>query len=728
MNLRDIHFDPLPDWPTWCVGASLAFLLLAWLAWHNTARIALMATLPLTALRLAAVLVLLLILLRPQHREELPVIKRDTVIVAGIDTSASMEQTDAGNRRRIDAATRLISDAKLDDPRFKLRLMTFDEDARPITPDKLPTLKAQGADTRLHTSITTMLQQASGGSKQDQTLILFTDGHDFEMVSPTRTGLAARAHNVTIHAVPFGALGQVRDVAVRMTGYQPFCYLKQKCRITAIARVSGCEHEFITAQLLRDGKVVESRQVATREEAELPLDFTVTESEAGQVEYEVRVLPVYRETETSNNSAITYLNVLDDKLRVLLIEGSPYWDTTFLQRTLMRNDKMDCDALIQIEPKTLRRVRKSEGGPPLELPSTKADFAAYDVVLLGSNVGSVLNEKAQAGLVDYVREGGGAVVCVRGPTGLADSAAAVLEPVVWEPGSATSGELQPSREGRVGGPLALLNGFAQDTRQLPFLTSGYIIKEKRDLAATLAETRVAGSDKARPALIHRPVGRGQVLAFGAGDLWRWAFASEVAAREAVFDRLWDQIIVWLMAGGDRVPGSKMRLRSSTATLPLGEAVHFRLQLKQGAHVDKPPVIELRGESSSPPERITMQVEGDTTHFEASHVPAGPGRYQAQVTLPDGQTQSARFMVFQENRERTEVAADRTYLKKLCEATGGQLVEPAQFPRFVETLKAGLQPSERRFREVPLWDRPALLALIVALLAMEWYFRRRLGLS
>ncbi|OAI57384.1 hypothetical protein AYO49_02135 [Verrucomicrobiaceae bacterium SCGC AG-212-N21] len=726
--MQDLVFDPVPDWPTWIVAASLSFGLLAWLAWRNTARLGVRPALFFALLRMSAVAVLLLLLLRPQRRESLPIERREAILIAGIDVSESMNEADVGSTRRLDAALRLVQNSKLDDPRLQLRFTSFDENARAVPPAQVAELKAEGRDSRFHTSILTMLQQAPRRKSADQSLILFTDGHDFEMVSPTRTALAARAQGVVIHAVPFGAFGQVRDAAVRMAGYQPYCYVKQKCRISAVVRLSGCENDFLTAQLLRDGKAVESKTIPTRTETEIPLDFTITEAEAGQVEYEIRVAPLYREAEVTNNSAITYVNVLDDKIRVLLLEGSPYWDTTFLQRTLLRNDKMDLDALVQVQPGKLRRIRKSEASGALDAPATAEDFAAYDVVLLGAKVSDLLNQKSQAALVDYVRESAGVVVSLRGPTGLQESAAAILEPVQWEAVSPQQGELQASREGRVAGPLGLLSAFAQDGRRLPALTSAFVAKERRELAATLAETRPADSQlQPLPALIHRPVGRGQSLALGAGDWWRWAMSSEVAASEAVFDRFWDNLIVWLMAGSDRVPGAQTRLGASTGNLPLGEAMHFRLQLRQGAAAIAPPEIELRC-GNEVTERLTMRPTSAPLRFEASTVPQRPGRYQATVALSDGTTQTVRFMVFQEHRERTEVSTDRAYLKTLCDGTGGQVIEPAQFPKFVQALASSVDSSGERFRKVPLWDRPWLLFLIVTLLAIEWYARRRRGLS
>ncbi len=721
-----MQFDPVPGWPQWWILTVICLLFFIVLGLRNALRLGTGKAIVLTVLRTLGITLLLLVLLRPARREELPEEKKDLVVLAGIDTSASMEQTDANNAKRIDAATRLIGDSGLDDPRLRLRLSSFDDEARGTTLEQLTTLRAEGRDTRIHNAVTTMLQNVRK-DENAAALLLITDGHDFEMTSAAKTALAARARGVPIYTVPLGAAGQVRDVSLRIANFQPFCYVKQKCRISAVARFTGCENELLTVQLLRDGKLIESKQLSTRQEAELPVEFVVSEEKAGQIEYEVRALPIYRETESANNSAITYLNVLDDKLRVLLLEGEPYWDTTFLQRSLMRNDKIDLDAVIQYAPGKLRRIRKTPGQDDLKLPTTREEFEAYDIILLGAKTGELLLQEQQAALVDAVRDGGGAVVCLRGQTGLDPSAAAILEPVVWEETAPVTGDFQVQREGRALAPFQLINTFRTGQHVLPPLTSMLRIKEKPPLAASLAVTRDNAAQIAADVFIHRPVGRGQSLALGARDWWHWAFQSADAARDALFDRFWDQVIIWLLASSEHVSGAQHRLRASTANLPLGQEIFLRLQFKKDSKPAGPPVLEVTTGDEAPAP-ITMTATDNPLQFEARYVPPKTGRFRAQVTLPDGTAQSARFMVFDENREAVEVAADRTYLKKLAESSGGRMLEAAEVKPFITSLKDALRPGEARFRLVSLWDRVWVLYLILSLLALDWYLRRRWGLT
>ena len=56
---------------------------------------------------------------------------------------------------------------------------------------------------------------------------------------------------------------------------------------------------------------------------------------AGLYRYEVRADALPGEVTTVNNTAPLLLRVVDQPVRVLLLEGKPYWDTKFLVRTFV---------------------------------------------------------------------------------------------------------------------------------------------------------------------------------------------------------------------------------------------------------------------------------------------------------------------------------------------------------------------------------------------------------
>lgn len=677
----------------------------------------------LATLRSVGIAGVLLLLLQPSRVETIPPPKTNRVTVVGVDSSKSMRQDDMPDGTRLDAVVAALKDAELLDASGNpigggFRFFKFSDDAEPAE-----RFVADGNTTNFHTSVQTMLSSLRAGESA-KALLLFTDGHDFELVNPAKTGFIARQRHTPIFAVAMGKQGKVRDVSVRITGFQPYTYVKQKSRISAALRCIGIELEAVRVELLRDGKVVQSRSVQTSDASELPVEFEVTEDKVGQYEYEVRALPVKNETELDNNSALTFLNVIDQQIQVLFLEGSPYWDTTFLQRSLLRNDKMNVDSVVKFTNEKARSIRKDPKLGPLSIPANAAEWARYDVVILGRGIDQLLDASQLRGLEAHVRDGGGAVIFARGPAFSGALSQNELEPVIWAENPTAHVKLQVAREGSSLAPFRSVTNAPGGVDGQPELIAGRAVAEKKPLTSTLANS--VGDGGAMPGFVHRRLGSGQVLSVGVDGLWRWAFNSKVDGANGVFDRFWDQMILWMLASRDFLPTDKFGLRASTANVPLGDKLTFRAIVRDSAAVPKQvPLVVRRGtEEVARISLATAEQDRLTVDFQ----PPAKGKYDATATFPGGVKQSVRFIVYDENAEETEVATDSTFLRKLCEASGGRLLEPAELPRFLSQLSDESAEAQSTSRLVPLWDNAFVLWLLAAFFAGDWYSRRKLGLA
>ncbi|MDB6149765.1 MAG: hypothetical protein JWQ44_1213 [Chthoniobacter sp.] len=684
----------------------------------------------LLAFRLLGAAAVLLLLLQPSRLEQIPPTVTNRVTLVGVDDSRSMAQNDVAQGTRSQAARSILADAELTEPSgelsdARLRMFQFGEDATPIT--SASSLNASGASTRVHRSIATMLDSL-GAHEKARALILLTDGHDFELVNPAKTGFLARQRQSPIYAVALGKQGKVRDVSVRITSYQPYCYVKQKARITGALRLIGVELETLQVELLRADKVVQTQRVQPREEPEAQVHFDVIEQEVGQFEYELRVTPVENEIDRENNHALTYLNVIDQQIQVLFLEGQPYWDTTFLQRSLMRNEKMNVDSIVQYAPGKARVVRKKENERELQTPVSAEDWRRYDVIVLGRSVEKLISPEALTQLEGYVQDHGGAVIFSRGPAFEGELAKNQLQPVIWSDAPSEHVRLQTAREGQALAPFRTLTEPGADA--VPELIAGRSILERQPLTATLANAQAAGGGEPTPGMVHRRFGQGQVLSIGVDGLWRWAFNAKVEGVNTVFDRFWDQMILWLMAGRDFLPAQQFSLRASSANIPFGEKIYFRAVQRDAS----------KSKLSSLPLTITQagQEVGRTTlaasdpnapdKLAAEFLPAKPGKFEATAQFPDGSKQTARFIVFEENLEQTEVATDAGYLRKLCESSGGRLLKPEELPKLLAELNDAPAAGIPQTRLTSAWDRVWVFWLIGLLFGGDWYLRRRWGLT
>jgi hypothetical protein len=678
----------------------------------------------------AGLALVLALLLGPSRREALPPPPKERVTLIGLDTSLSMKQRDVQRVSRLDAAKNALLEAGLigrngvpEDPR--LRFFEFGGDAQPVVQSILD-LAPKGRTTRLNQSVLTMLSMPAG-SPEANALILLTDGHDFELVNPARTGAAARARQTPIYAVPLGKQGHVRDVSVRMTAFQPYCYVKQKARVAAALRLIGCEFEDLTVQLLRQGQVVQTKRLNAEEFQELPVEFEVAEPQVGQYEYEIRVPPLENEVDLANNSAMTYLNVIDQQIHVLLLEGDPYWDTTFVQRSLMRNDKFDVDALVRYGRERVRTIRKSETSGPLRAPDTLEQFSHYDLVFLGRLVDKVLTPGQIRLLDQYVRDCSGTVVFGRGSAFGAGGAASDMEPVLWGDKAGGRVHLDATPEGRNLEALRGLGEGAGGMEGLPDLLSGRKAAATKPLTSTLALAASREEGGAAPAIVHRRYGTGQVVSLGVEGLWRWGLNSKAEGLNSPFDRFWDQMILWLLAGRDFVPSHQFSFRPNSANILLGEKVYFRVTMRQNdARVKSIPLSLYLGEAEVG--RVNMSVgTSQGGRLAGEFIPERVGRYRAVASFPDGTSQESRFIVYTENLEETEVAVDVVGLRRLCESSGGRLIEPGALAGLFKELNSEKTEAASQLRLRPVWNQAWVFYLASLLFGVDWFLRRRWGL-
>ncbi|MGB0744238.1 MAG: hypothetical protein ACPGSB_06905 [Opitutales bacterium] len=667
-----IYLDPVIPLPLIILLATILITLTVAVYFREHRSVGTMQLLLFTGFRLLGIISLFIILLNPQREvvEKPKQIKKQVILA--VDDSASMAQNDLDSRSRLEEAKSILEDSKLiknGEPVFPgLLFYTFGEDAARIQPAALTDLTPQGQDTRFHRSLTSMLQSTdSGGAIAG--IILLSDGHDHELVNPGRTSMEARNRSCPIYALPIGSDRTVRDAAIRIASYQPYIFAGQHARIDVALRLISCEYEDFVMTLYREGEPIAERRVAVGEEIQRLESFEVLESEPGQYAYEVRLSEVKNEVSIDNNIATTFLNVSNKKIRLLLLEGAPYWDTNFTQRSLWANDKFDIDIAIAVAPGKNRTLRKNATLGELTLPSEDVEFDAYDCILLGQNVDRLLDTSAQKALAGYVSDFGGNVVFLRGKPTPNDGPLNAISPLKWQSKLTGFSELQVDTAGRNTGPFQLLNLHSGQKSLRPVLSveSG----DSRDLSTVMTSARVPGQAEPVPTMIHRRSGRGQVLAITSAGLWRTGFHADLIETESIFDPFWDNLILWLISGRSVHSDSDYSVLLSTANLALGQSIHLRMTAKDATKLPVGIPIDIyRDGTEEAMERTTLSSNERQTQLVTSYTPTRPGIYRISVPLPNGSSESLRFSVYNDNRESTEVSVDRPFLQNLSTKSGG----------------------------------------------------------
>jgi hypothetical protein len=708
----------------WIIALAVAMLAsAAYFQWRsglslNPARRAL-----LLVLRISALAIIVFLLLQPSREEKVPVPSIPKSVVFAIDTSASMAEPHDNGATRIDALRADLETAGVlsADPSTH-RFFNFDEKAYLASAESILKTPPLGKTSRFHTSIAGILKASP--QPPPAALFILSDGHDFELVPPGQTARLTRARDLPVFTIPYGTTASARDISVSIANYHPHTFIRQKTRLEAIIRVFGCEHESINIDLLRDGKKVDGQVLETGTKPFLSAGFDVIHEEPAQYEYTFRVSPVANERELTNNTATTYLNVISERIRILEIEGQPFWDSTFLRRSFSRNDKFDIDSLVAFTGNRVRPIRSNPDRTvaDLKVPANVDDLMPYNIIVLGRDVGRVIGLDGIRAIGEWVKDHGGILVFSRGkawPDGTAVDPD--LEPIVWDTGSPRGARIAVTPQAGSVPAFKLLREVAAEDL-FPEVIAYPAAGDPKTLASTFS---VAEDDS--PTIVYRRFGSGQTISLGVGNLWRWVFNPKVEYDNNAYDRFWDQLSLWLLANGGVTPIEGYSLRTDTSNLVLGETISFRFSV-HGIEAPKSlPAISLVRDDK-PAANLTLTPDEGGESGRAEFTPTETGRYSAEITTPDGKKIATRFIVFREDMERTETAMDRTYLAELANASGGKMIAADEIAPIIKDLLRSSAEQDPLTRRVPIWDKPWIFLLLCFLLGLEWYNRRRWGLT
>lgn len=701
---------------------ALVFLaLIAWVQVNRKIQVSLPRQIFLLTCRVVAVLALLLLLLQPSKRETSPMNQKEDQVAIVIDNSKSMKQDDVDGVRRIDQV-KLWLHEKLKSEKAKLKFYTLAEGSKEINQTAVADVEAEGPTSHINDGIMEILKNQNDYSLKG--LVLLSDGHNFDNSTPMKTARAALARHCNIFALAVGDKGKVKDLSVKVTTQQEYSFTKQSFILNAYIQAVSCEYETVKLELYREQRLLKTQTVQLTDQRNTEVKFSLSEAQAGNYEYEVRVSKLNGEVDFKNNQSTTYCTVLNSKLRALLIEAEPHWESSFLRRHLQKNARVHLDSFTSHQRKKMSYLGNSQES--LEMPKTLKDYQKYDVVILGKSIDRVLDKAGLELLKDYLMKHGGVVILARNEALKDPSIAPWLSPVVWDEAGISEVQLKSTQ---LGEQISLKSASAEKGQSLPNIAYCRKLRSKKSLTQVLitAEDKYGNST---PAVFYRRVGRGQVLSSGLSGLWRWTFNKKKNVEKDYYLNFWDQHFLWLIANSEFMPGQKYSLHQDRRSVQLDQEINFQLSCRENYEGLKAN-LEISSPSGQSFTQALTNSDPDSPHrFSVSFKPTEVGAYLASYKDSEGKKHQKRFYVFKESQEEKEVSSDVTFLKRLAEGSSGRLIQPDDLSDIDKLIKpkSFKQAEQERVKLASIWDSSLFLYLICTFMAVEWFFRRKWGLD
>ena len=720
----------------------LLFLLLAgvgiWSAWRSSQQCRPALRWLLLTLRLAALTTLLVIALNPGEwkvfRDE-----ETSEWAVLLDSSASMATRDVGGSTRWTQAARIAG--RLDatkDP--TLKFFTFDSELQPVaSPKELAADACRGSQTDLVGALGRLVERYHSSGKRLRGIVVLTDGRQIPSRPADDVAMEIRATHSPVYPVIMGEAVKTIDLAVSTRRQQYIAFQGQPFTISAHLKCIGLENIQPKVTLLdHAGTVLAEKQVTIGRQPELDVPFEIKAAPAGYTTYRLRVEAWPGESMTANNTAEFAAYALRDKMRVLLVEGTPYWDSKFIAQLLQRQQNVNLSLVYRLSQdryfSQMDTNLLSADQAWRALPDSVEALARYDLIVAGRGFEYFLNRDNISALKEFLLDRGGGLIFTRGkPYAGEQPELEPLEPVSWGPEWSQSYVWQPTVTGEESGLFSEGLPGRNDPiwARLPPLSHAWQATRPKLFAQVLAEgvSQAGGRSNRVPVLVSQRFGRGQVVVVNSDDLWQWDFFPKFEGAGNLYRDFWLHLITWAVVDAEFLPGHDWAMHLSDHVTDAGQPVRVRVASRQ-PRKDQEPVVRVWQESQMVTEIPVAAVPDKAGEYEGMLSLAQPGIYRLEASLRSSPQPLVyeTFTIKPPPAEGDDVSPDREWLTGLASATEGAIVAESELPRLFQPPPVTEESiTLENAQWISAWDSGLWLVVVVALFAIEWVIRRRNGL-
>lgn len=731
--------SPLPSWLLWSL--ILAGLTAACLNFLRQNVMTLGTRVLLAVTRVAGVALLLLMLSQMELGLTFERTLKPTVAIL-TDTSASMGVEDAEGPDGAQGTARLAAARNF----ANVQLKALEEKADVVRYNFDWRLEAFQPDAKAQrpTRIVEAVAETARRENDLRAIVLLTDGNDTagdkgELLSPL-----LKARQLPVFPVVFGSAQAPKLARVKINSAAGYVRLGDELRVAATVSASELGEQTVRVRLMEDGR---PEPLATRENVRLgsePVDvaFVIKPERAGEKKYSVVLDGVKNSVSQSLQVAEHTVSVLDSKIRVLYLD-IPRDERKLIGQWLARDPVVDLATLTML-PKggwyaqgALHHKNAGEG-----LPGAEADLYKYDIILLGDiprsyfREGGDVSETKMQWLAEFVSRRGGGLVTLGGRNVYAagqyqDSALARLSPFVIEatndPQVPKPFKLTPTVAG-LSHPLFLLEADPAANREawfdLPTLDGCNRVGKVKPGASLLAVRDTP--EGPLPLIAVQSVGKGQVLALAADTTWRWEMMRP-AVGEDYFRKFWGNAVRQL-APDPRVEPDRPQILRQQSSATVGRSITLSTRLVDSVYQ---PVrgADIVVKVTSPTGRITRYLPRDGRDtpglYEYEIAIDEAGDWQVDVTHKD-KTVTEKITAGTGLEELEDTRANLPAMRDFAQATGGRVFASAE----ASTLLESLDLTPRRVSEsavVAVWNLPLTMALMIAVVCLDCWLRKRRGM-
>jgi hypothetical protein len=509
-----------------------------------------------------------------------------------------------------------------------------------------------------------------------------------------------------LYSIALGDTSVKRDVILKKVDHNRYAYLGNEFPVELTIEVEKFQGKSVTVQLSGEKGILWEENVNINGSSfRKVLSAKLKAETPGLNRIRTSVTVLNGELSRSNNSQDFFVEVLDGRQKVLILAANPHPDIAAIKRSVSGNDNYEVEAFV---------LGDQEFSPE-----------KYDLIILHQLPAIGGRGRAE---MDKVRASTVPVFCVVGSK----------TDLRWFNDMNFGLQINAARQSKNEVLPTFAKGFSLFTmdenvrrmvQRFPPLNAPFGEYAANGSAQTLFNQRIGNVETENPMLLFNDVsGRKMGVLVGDG-IWRWRIRDyEENGSHEIFDRMLSKIVQFLALKTD-----KSLFRVSTKNrYNEDEAAVFNAELYNETYepINEPEIDLAITDEAGKSYEYQFNRTDNAYRLNAGSFKEGNYRYKARVSNAGKVFESeGQFMVAALKLETTRTTADHSLMYKLANGSGGEMFYPRELGKLAETIKN--RDDIRNVVYEQNWFKEAihlkwLFFIILALLSLEWFVRKRQG--
>lgn len=689
------------------IGIILSILFSVWIYRITLPKISVPLKIFLTILRSAAIVLILLAIFEPV----ISIINKENIkprTLLFFDNSTSIKNYSETDSSEIISSINNLSN----EITSETEIYSFGNVLRKWDQEKIGEIKFDDSIT----NISSIKDEVINKKNEIASIIILSDGNYNSGSDPSGE---LNQLGIPIFTIGVGDTVSQKDIELRKVLYSKYLYAETESTIKAVLLNNGFVGGNVVVTLSEGNSIIERKTIVLSETGIDYVDFTYKPMTSGEKKLRVDISRLENESSFSNNSRSFFVNVIDNKLKIGIVSAAPSSDVKFIYNSLKLDEDLEIMRSIQIS-----RNKFFE-----DFDNSKLNEA--DILFLIGFPGKDTPQNLINLIKQKLSNNSPYLITVNENTDLIK---------LKEFSQFLPFEINQIRNDftRV---MLNVNDFnspllGSDLREINLWNElPPVLKNNSNFSAkpqskVISKIKIGNTLIDEPLLITNNVGQ-KSIAILAGEIWKWKLNNK-KEDNFLFDNLFNTSVKWLRDESSRdkfIISSDKKIYSNVESIFLtAELYDEALNPIANAEIEAE-LINSKNEKI--PFRFTYDSDG-LYEYQIENLIAGDYKIIANSYVNNSLYKNAElnFSVENQNLEQNSSQMDFEFLNNLATVSNGKFYYLGNINNIstsINNINSTFNRETINRIEFRFWSNEIVLIIVIILLAVEWFIRKRAGM-